>query len=410
MNDLVTFYEFTNRSDYLQDYVRIGGETSEIFRGSTCSDYEVFGATKAGRGKAIEIDLELPPHDTLHIGMFVWFIDSWNNETATIYLDDKKIYSKTHDYTDGKLDHCGRGYRDDFDDFHTTLDHTKTSVKLTIGANLNTHPIEESLGISSLVIKGTPTCHPACKECSGPGSDQCIECAYGYKTFNNWCLPVDYTLHYSATIAQDFARWNAKWRASQLLTAKKCPGYFTGLFVNGDNPSFTAKFDGFKNNVCVFQMGIWYLDSWGMADTRVVISDLTYDLVLPKMYPETTCGNQTAKRIAYLSDPIPIENPTFNLSIKTWTGHQADHGEVGITDVKVFCAECHSSCTSCTIPGNQDACYGCHGGYLVHVTSSDHEEGKCLRMTDEDDPCANGYSYVEENNRCVAAQGQSFPI
>jgi len=404
--DIPTFsVSIVYQSDFLKHNPTIGGETSNQFQGEECDGHLVFGVMKAGKDNPIEISLDLPPHYYLVVALDLWFLDSWETgEYAVAQLDDQEIDTLSHEMKDGQGHFCGRGkWKDGKYRITNEFEHHQQSSKLKITAHSNQTPANESVGVSNISIRGY-RCNVACSDCSGPGNDACLSCARGYRMYKGSCIPMDYRLFHFAQSASDFNATDSEWGINNSQGMITCSGQPV-LSSNGTDVDLVGRFNGYTNHVCALQMDTWFMDTWDEASVLMIIDNQQVHTEEIDLFEEIEngCGNRNATKVRLFSEPVPIKNPRFEVYVIVSQMPSSAHGSFGVSNIKMYCTDCHHSCRSCARPADENYCSGCPGGMLAHATNYDVHYGKCLPMTDGPNPCANDYLYHGASNTCYPA-------
>ena len=96
-------------------------------------------------------DLRTLPHTEAKMEGTIWFVDSWDTETATLTFDGSTAYSRTYIYSGTGSSNCGNGTYNDFSDtFSGSTSHTAGSILVNWSNNLDGNgdgATNESLGI-----------------------------------------------------------------------------------------------------------------------------------------------------------------------------------------------------------------------------------------------------------------------
>ena len=143
---------------------------------------------------------ELPlPHYQVSINVQLFFIDSWDDETYYVKVDDTIVYQEMYYTSNGEVDYCGRSgnYKDQIKTVTSNpLAHIAPSLVLNFTNNLDESGSDESFGFNNIQII-VDLCHPACSACTGPSNADCSSCNSGWylegTTCNTTCsLPGKY--------------------------------------------------------------------------------------------------------------------------------------------------------------------------------------------------------------------------
>lgn len=103
-------------------------------------------------GKGCEITKTVPiaaDHNRVTIVFDAWFIDSWDDETLFLHLNDNKIWEKKHNLWSGKSNICGVNWAYDHHiRVSKTIEHTEAEAILKFSNNLDEGAANESMGLS----------------------------------------------------------------------------------------------------------------------------------------------------------------------------------------------------------------------------------------------------------------------
>jgi large repetitive protein len=116
--------------------------------GSILGGYTIFGS-----GASLNRNFSnLPPHTELNLSFDFIRIDSWDDETATLYVDSLPLWSNTGQWYSG-ANICGSSgapqWLDELWPVDVTTGHSATSVSLQLSTTINQNADDESWGIDN---------------------------------------------------------------------------------------------------------------------------------------------------------------------------------------------------------------------------------------------------------------------
>ena len=161
---------------------------------STCNATSFFGGyPNFGREVyASKTYTGLPAHYQVTVMAQIVLIDSWDNETFYMNVDNTTAFEKTWDWMKGQIDYCGnKSWLEPWWDYigvvtSDPVAHTASSLVLNFTSGLSGTGEEESWGFNEVQII-IDLCDPACSACTGPSNTDCSSCNSGWYLEGTTC-------------------------------------------------------------------------------------------------------------------------------------------------------------------------------------------------------------------------------
>lgn len=158
---------------------------------STCGGVPLFGGFNLfGKGTKVSKSVKLPPHYRLKVKSLFAKIDSWDNESAFLKVDDAQVWTRKFVHTEGYFSQlCGQqgDWREIFVRVEADLAHVGATALVEWSTTLDENKDNESFGLRDFHIFAAK-CASFCAKCTGPSASQCQECAAGYSIQGGQCV------------------------------------------------------------------------------------------------------------------------------------------------------------------------------------------------------------------------------
>jgi hypothetical protein len=121
---------------------------------TTCMDYNILGGYEIlDYDDSVSLYVkDLIPHTSMTISFDFARIDSWDGETANVFIDDELVFSQAMSYSDGDTDYCGGSWYDNIVPMSFTIDHYAQGVEIVVETSLDQTGDDESWGLANFKI------------------------------------------------------------------------------------------------------------------------------------------------------------------------------------------------------------------------------------------------------------------
>ncbi|CAD8095633.1 unnamed protein product [Paramecium sonneborni] len=120
-----------------------------------CAGKDVYGGFNIffGSSQIIGNFFNFPIHTHMRVNFTIYYIDSWDNHTLTLQLDNN-YYFYSKDYYTERYDLCGSSlWKDDFEQVSIVQLHKDNSLTVSMRVNLDQAPDDESYGFREFTIE-----------------------------------------------------------------------------------------------------------------------------------------------------------------------------------------------------------------------------------------------------------------
>uniref|UniRef100_A0A7S1B238 Uncharacterized protein n=1 Tax=Noctiluca scintillans TaxID=2966 RepID=A0A7S1B238_NOCSC len=154
--DYASFEEDEHAEHWTRQETSFCGSPQDRFLGGHCQ----FAAGNVSRRV-----LTLPPHSKVKVSARVHFLDKWEGEAVTLSVDDRPVWSQSHDWCPGfmhwmcskyGINSCGRDLPDRLSaKVEATIMHSGPEIGLTFGSSLapSTDPCYTSWGVDDVSLE-----------------------------------------------------------------------------------------------------------------------------------------------------------------------------------------------------------------------------------------------------------------
>ncbi|CAK93038.1 unnamed protein product (macronuclear) [Paramecium tetraurelia] len=368
---------------------------------STCDGSRLFGGFNAfAANTIISKHFSLPSHYQIKVSFELWKIDSWDDETIFIFVDDNLTTRKY--LPNAGIELCGVGENYAWYEIAVPITiqmyHSSETLMVIMTTNLDEPPATESWGLRDFKLQ-VVKCPSGCQYCSDNDYNNCYQ----------W-IGIISLWHESILLDGWMKNDNFQPATSQCVTFNLVGGYLN--LAPNDKLETIIDLSLHSHFQVQITVQLWKIDIWNNENFQLLVDDqIQNQAVLSTTGTYSICGSTGQENIYNIVVNLPHTSSSCKITMQTNHNVATTNAYWGIRAFNIYLAKCQNGCDECVGPLKTEFTV-CSSGWEFYdniCTNSSPMLGITIRITQIKDPKSHERIPMEinllETNQQIVTQG-----